>query len=118
MRQQIYAVRTALFSATKKDGRAFSPSSVTPFTPELQQVLNSLRAKYPYVDLEGLTPLQQEAVVQHYSSGTKLLDFTSSIYIAAFFATSGPRATLKSSESPSVGAIYRMAPAEMPGIEG
>lgn len=67
-----------------------------------------LEQEYPGVTLEGLTPLQQEAVIQHYLSGTKLLDFTTSIYVAAFFATT-PFTHRAETARPEMGAIYRIA---------
>lgn len=68
-----------------------------------------LRKQYPGVDFSSLNALQQEAVVQHYMSGTQLLDFTKSFEIAAYFAThrDGDRG------APEAGAIYRIAPADV-----
>jgi hypothetical protein len=59
--------------------------------------------------LEALPPLHQDAIVQHYVSGTPLLDFTTSIYVAAFFATLGAPNT----DPPEMGAIYRVFPKEV-----
>jgi len=59
------------------------------------------------VDFDALTPLQQEAVVQHYHSGTRLLDFTKSFEVAAFFATHG------TGQAPQAGAIYRISPQDV-----
>jgi hypothetical protein len=78
-------------------------------TTETETAIRRLRGRYPDVDLRGLTPLQQNAIVQHYVSGTKLLDFTRSIYIAAFFAT----AVGRDCAEVDTGAIYRVAPKEL-----
>jgi hypothetical protein len=67
--------------------------------------LDHLRQIYPHVDFAGLSSLQQEAVVQHYFSGTELLDFTTSMYVAAFFATSRD----ESIPAAPMGAIYRIS---------
>lgn len=65
-----------------------------------------LQAKYPHVSFSELTPFQQEAAVQHYFSGTELLDFTDSIYVAAFFATyRDPPLT----NNAKMGAVYRIS---------
>lgn len=105
---------------THRDHRADVISSfygihVTPIDEtnieQLTGWLTQLREKYPNVILDDLTPLPQEAVIQHYLSGTKLLDFTKSIYVAAFFATSDFSSRFGS--RPSFGAIYRIASEEI-----
>jgi hypothetical protein len=71
-----------------------------------------LYQKYPRMSLGQLPPLQEDAVIQHYLSGTKLLDFTTSIYVAAFFAT----ATFTEHTDglyPELGAIYRISEEEI-----
>jgi hypothetical protein len=60
----------------------------------------------------GLTPIQCEAVIQHYHSGTKLLDFTKSIYVAAFFATLPPVSKQRWTEA-DIGAIFRIGDSEV-----
>lgn len=68
-----------------------------------------LKKRYPSVDFNSLTELQQEAVIQHYLSGTRLLDFTRSLAIAAFFATRAQH----SSGRPEFGVIYRISPSDI-----
>ena len=84
-------------------------------TVEVQERAAFFHRKYPQVSLVGLTPLQQEAVIQHYLSGTKLLDFTTSIYVSAFFATAffGP---CPESGRPEMGAIYGIAAREIDAL--
>ena len=79
---------------------------------QLAPQLARIREKYPKVKLNDLTPLQKEAVIQHYVSGTKLLDFTKSIYVAAFFATNNFSQQI-SKTRPEFGAIYRIANIEI-----
>jgi len=57
------------------------------------------------IDFGCLSELQQEAVVQHYLSGTELVDFTTSMYVAAFFTTTRAESTPKA----EMGAIYRIS---------
>lgn len=71
-----------------------------------------LKKKFPTVNFDSLSELQQEAVIQHYLSGTRLLDFTKSLEIAAFFATCPPP-ELVPSAYPEFGAIYRISPTEL-----
>jgi len=70
---------------------------------ELEDRVEKLRRLHPSLDLRDLNPLQKEAAVQHYLSGTKLLDFTYSMYVAAFFATSS---NTRSSPASELGAVY------------
>jgi hypothetical protein len=53
----------------------------------------------------SLNELQQDAVLQHYLSGTPLLDFSKSVYVAAFFACRPPDCGDLADE----GAIYRVS---------
>ncbi|HYX29428.1 MAG TPA: FRG domain-containing protein [Pyrinomonadaceae bacterium] len=69
-----------------------------------------LGKKFPGVDFSSLTELEQEAVIQHYLSGTQLLDFTMSFAIAAFFATAS---LLALSDCPDFGVIYRISPRDI-----
>jgi hypothetical protein len=71
---------------------------------ELEARIEQLRKLYPSLELSDLSPLQKEAVVQHYLSGTKLLDFTYSMYVAAFFATKPGGGSL--SAGSRLGAVY------------
>jgi len=50
------------------------------------------------------------AVAQHYGFATHLLDFTRSLQVAAFFATSG--AGTRRGDAPSMGVIYHVKPDE------
>jgi hypothetical protein len=70
----------------------------------LEGQLSYLRRKHPAVDFSQLTTLQREAIVQHYFSGTELLDFTDSMYVAAFFATER-----SGGDAPAMGAVYRIS---------
>jgi hypothetical protein len=70
-----------------------------------------LKKRFSSVDFSSLTELQQEAVIQHYLSGTRLLDFTKSLAIAVFFATFAQPP--HSSDSPDLGAIYRISPRDI-----
>jgi FRG domain len=79
---------------------------------DLATQLVALRAKYPRLVYRDLTQLQQEAVVQHYLSGTKLLDFTKSIYVAAFFAANKVDGS-QGDTRPECGAIFRIANREI-----
>jgi FRG domain len=79
---------------------------------ERARMVVELCRQYPVASLEGLEPLQQEAIIQHYLSGTKLIDFTTSIYVAGFFATTIP-GPMAANERPPMGAIYRIAPREL-----
>jgi len=71
----------------------------------LEGQLAYLQKLHPHADLAGLSRPQQEAVVQHYFSGTELLDFTTSMYVAAFFATRRDQRT----PTAEMGAVYRIS---------
>ncbi len=73
-----------------------------------------LHSKHRSVDLSQLSPIQQDAVIQHYLSGTRLIDFTDSIDIAAFFATGGDKDRLD--EIPPMGAIYLMSRSDVENL--
>jgi hypothetical protein len=77
---------------------------------ELEARIEQLRKLYPNLELADLSPLQKEAAVQHYLSGTKLLDFTYSMYVAAFFATKP--ASGSGSANSGLGAIYTVGDIE------
>jgi FRG domain len=62
---------------------------------ERNEKLNELSIRFPDVDFARLTPLEQEAVIQHYMSGTALVDFTTSIEVAAFFLRQAAIKTIK-----------------------
>jgi hypothetical protein len=49
---------------------------------------------------------KQDAVIQHYLSGTPLLDFSKSVYVAAYFATQPD----EDGKLPDMGVIYRISP--------
>lgn len=69
-----------------------------------------LRKRYPTVDFQSLTALQQDAVIQHYLSGTRLLDFTKSVFVAAYFATTSGGSGAPASD---FGAVYRISPGDI-----
>jgi len=56
-----------------------------------------------------LNELQQDAVLQHYLSGTPLLDFSKSVQVAAFFACRPP----DKGDIAEIGTIYRVAIADV-----
>jgi hypothetical protein len=91
-------VRSDMLSATVRRGR-----------------LVYLQKRFPEVDLASLGELEQEAVIQHYLSGTRLLDFTRSPEIAAFFATHLSQEA-SAADLPAFGAIYRISPADLHGL--
>jgi hypothetical protein len=76
---------------------------------DLRRLEQETLSRHRYLALDGLSPLQREAVIQHYTSGTKLLDFTRNAFVAAYFATCPPA----NSKSADMGAIYRIAPREL-----
>jgi hypothetical protein len=92
-----------LFNADKSILHVFTGDDV-PFddlsAEQLESRLTVFHEKYPAIDIATLSPIQQQAVVQHYVSGTKLIDVTDSLYVAAFFAT------LADGHSSERGAIY------------
>jgi hypothetical protein len=57
-------------------------------------------------DLVNLSAEEWNAVCQHYGFPTQLLDFTTSLEVAAFFATAGAR-------TDDIGAIYRLHPLDL-----
>lgn len=52
-----------------------------------------------------LTPIQAEAAAQHYGSGTTLLDFSESLRVAAFFATTPLHASHRPGDEGSLYAV-------------
>jgi hypothetical protein len=53
---------------------------------ERQRKLASIRDRRDFPLIESLSEFEQDAIIQHYRSGTPFLDFTESICVAAFFA--------------------------------
>ncbi len=89
----------------------------THWNEQRDQKQKDLRDKFPKIaaKLQQLTSastrvFQEEAVIQHYLSGTPLLDVTQSFHVAAFFATR-ERKDLK-----RMGAIYFILPADVDGV--
>jgi FRG domain len=82
-----------------------SGSSEAAYVDHIERRMADLQQKFPKIKFD-LTFREREAVVQHYYSDTKLLDFSQSMFIAAYFATDVPHKTR--SELPGEGAIYRI----------
>lgn len=78
---------------------------------ERQRILNAFRSHPAFSLLEALSEYQQDAVIQHYHSGTPLLDCSRSLCVAAFFATQwhGRR----ESRAPTKGAVYVVSPRDL-----
>lgn len=91
---------------------ALDPRVLEGWRSERLRKLKTMR-KRPYFPLiESLSEYEQDAVIQHYSSGTPFLDFTTSIYVAAYFAThrSGRR---HRGRRPTKGSIFVVSPNDM-----
>ncbi len=73
--------------------------------------LDALRDQPTFPLLASLSEFQQDAVIQHYCSGTPFLDFTKSICVAAFFATD--RSSRQGKRPPTKGAIYVVHPNDL-----
>lgn len=69
-----------------------------------QQFLSALFRQHP--ELLTLSLLESDALCQHYGFATELVDFTTSLEVAAFFATRGGMA-------PDIGVIYRLHPLDL-----
>lgn len=80
---------------------------------ERRAKLAQLRNQYPNVADKCFrlnSEDKEDAVIQHYVSGTPWLDLTSSFFVAAFFAT------IQRCPNAEMGAVYRISPVDLNGV--
>jgi len=79
---------------------------------ERLRILDTIRGRSYFPLIQPLSEYEQDAVFQHYLSGTPFLDFTTSICVAAFFATRRFGRS-KGSRLPAKGSIFVVSPNDM-----